>query len=113
MTTLRKYEPDDEYGPLYDRLDKATAKADTAEKVAKAMHRVLRKFAAEIGQKPDIEVFIRAPGEPRHYNDATCWCVCWEAGPYDWAVGYSMRFRNGLVEPLLRLRSLHLSHGNL
>jgi hypothetical protein len=61
----------------------------TAETMAKATYRVLRAAALADGQQAS-EVFIRKPGEPRHFNDDRCWCVAWEAGPYDWAIPASM-----------------------
>jgi hypothetical protein len=42
------------------------------------------------GMKPDIEVAIRAPGEPRHHDGIDCWSVCFEAGPYEWAIDASV-----------------------
>jgi len=46
-------------------------------------------IAADEGYDPDKEVMIRAPGEARHFDDDTCWCVAYEAGEYDWAIGAS------------------------
>lgn len=62
----------------------------TAESMARAAYRVLCKAAVEHGQDPDIEVFIKKPGEPRHFEDTTCWCVAWEAGPWEWAIPASL-----------------------
>ena len=62
----------------------------TAENMAKGCYAVLRTFAEAEGQNPASEVFLRAPGEPRHFPGDDSWCVVWEAGPYQWAIGASM-----------------------
>lgn len=59
----------------------------SAETVTHALYAALRECARAEGQKPQIEVFMRKPGEARHFSDATCWVVAWEAGPYEWAIG--------------------------
>lgn len=72
----------------------------TAARAAKATFGVIQKHAKLHGQKPEIETFIRKPGEERHFEDATCWCVAWEAGPYEWAVAASLSSAfPALVEP--------------
>ena len=83
------------------RLAAAVRPDMTAEQAAKACHTVICAAAKADHQNPDVEVFIRAPGEPRHYADQTCWCVCWEAGPDNWAVAASMAISRTarLVEP--------------
>lgn len=77
---------------LFNRLEAAiqALPVKTAEAMAKASYEVVRKSAASVGQSPDSECMLRAPGEPRWYADTTCWCVAWEAGPYDWGVQASM-----------------------
>jgi hypothetical protein len=62
----------------------------TAKAMADASFDVLRTLASEFGQSPDSEVSIRKPGEARHFDDQTCYCVAWEAGPYEWAVDATM-----------------------
>lgn len=88
---------------LTARLSKVVRKDMTAEAAAKAIHAVLRDACREEGQNPDIEVMIRAPGEERFYEDTRCWCVAWEAGPYDWAIDASMALsrHTNLVEPYM------------
>lgn len=78
-----------EYQFLYDSIRAELGKVNkfTAETMAHAVHRAVEKEAVRHGQNPKVETFIRKPGEPRHFGDATCWCVAWEAGPYEWAVG--------------------------
>jgi len=68
----------------------------TAEAAAKACHEALRKACKHYGQNPDSEVFIREPG---FRGDS--WYVCWEAGPYDWAIDASPQITGpwGFTEP--------------
>jgi len=84
------------------RLAATVNKTMNAEQAAKAVYAELCKIAQDEGCDPDIEVFIRAPGEPRHFADTTCWCVSYEAGEYQWAVGASFPLCDALgkvVEP--------------
>lgn len=82
-------------------LVRAIPAGATAAQAAKACHAVLREVAQAAGQSPDLETFIRKPGEERHYGDTRCWAVVWEAGPHDWAVTASMAITHAhkLVEP--------------
>lgn len=64
--------------------------AETPEKAAKAVYELCTKAAESWGMKPELEVSIRAPGEDRHHNDTGCWSVCFEAGPYEWAIAASL-----------------------
>ena len=76
--------------------------AKNAESMAKAVYKVLCQASLDAGQKPSTEVMIRKPGEKRHFDDATCWCVAWEAGPYEWAIPASMVIGSAsgkIVEP--------------
>lgn len=89
---------------LTKRLTAVVKPGMTAAAAAKAIHGVLIQAAKEEGHKPEIEVMIRAPGEERFYADTRCWCVAWEAGPYDWAIDASMaltRACDALVEPYM------------
>lgn len=75
-----------------------------AETMAKAAHAVVREMSAEEGQNPDIETFIKTPAESHQYLGGTpnVWIVCWESGPYQWAIGTSMAIGAGcgkLCEP--------------
>lgn len=77
-------------------------KKHTAETMAKAVNRACIKMAKAEGQKSNLEVVIKRPGQPRHFGDTTCWCVAWEAGPYEWAISASMLIGNitgKVVEP--------------
>lgn len=69
---------------------KAISEASNPEAAAKATYELCRKAADSWGMKPDIEVSIRAPGKPRHFDDKGCWCVAFEAGPYQWAIAASL-----------------------
>jgi hypothetical protein len=62
----------------------------TAQAMAEASHTVLRALASERGQNPDSEVSIRKPGDARHFADQTCYCVAWEAGPWEWAISATL-----------------------
>ena len=72
-----------------------------AETAAKATHGVLLALATEAGYNTKY-VFLRAPGEKRHTPDGTAhWQVCWEEGPYEWAIPASMAIGDAgiLAEP--------------
>jgi hypothetical protein len=62
----------------------------TPHAAALAVHALCVAKAKAEGMKPDIEVAIRAPGEPRHHDGIDCWSVCFEAGPYEWAIDASV-----------------------
>jgi hypothetical protein len=64
--------------------------AETPEDAAKAVYEVCVKAATEWGMKPDVEVSLRRPGDPRHHDAIDCWAVIFEAGPYQWAVTASL-----------------------
>lgn len=64
----------------------AISNAETPEQAAKETYDLCCKAAEAWGMDPDIEVGIKRPGEPRHHSDDTCWCVTFEAGPYEWGV---------------------------
>lgn len=59
-------------------------KNKTARGAAHEFHRWLRKKAKETGANPD-NVKLFAPDETPHGSKA--WCVMWEEGPFEWAVG--------------------------
>ena len=66
-----------------------------AEAMARAAYETLRTLATEMDMNPDSEVHLRAPGEPRHFDAENSWCVVWEAGPYQWAIGASLAITMG------------------
>jgi hypothetical protein len=87
---------------LIDALYKVPNK--NAETLAKATYEALRKAATKVGQNPDMEVGISAPGSgyyPGRSGDANAYWVTWEAGPHDWGIAASMAISStfGLCEP--------------
>jgi len=69
---------------------KAISEAKTCEAAALNVYYVCCKAAEAWGMDPSIEVGIKKPGQPRHHPDIDCWCVAFEAGPYEWAVAASL-----------------------
>lgn len=69
---------------------KAISEAKSCEQAALNTFEVCCKAAEAWGMNPGIEVGIKKPGEPRHHSDEGCWCVTFEAGPYEWAVTASL-----------------------
>lgn len=71
----------------------------TKEAAARALYEALRKASAAIGQNPDREVALWSPDENPFCKGQ--WGVCWESGPYQWAVGISMEVSGpwGFCEP--------------
>lgn len=73
----------------------------TKEEAAKGLYEALRKHAANIyGQSPG-EVFIQTPDESAASGYGRNWRVCWEAGPFEWAIGASFQVTGpwGFTEP--------------
>jgi hypothetical protein len=64
--------------------------AHNAHAAALAVHALCVAKAKAEGMKPDIEVAIHSPGQPRHHSQTDCWSVCFEAGPYEWAIDASV-----------------------
>jgi hypothetical protein len=64
--------------------------AHNAHAAALAVHALCVAKAKAEGMKPDIEVAIHSPGQPRHHSQTDCWGVCFEAGPYEWAIDASI-----------------------
>lgn len=84
-------------GDFSQRIARIISEHKTPAGAAKAVYRECRLFAAQVGMKPDIEVAIKKPGEPRHHDHTDCWSVVFEAGPYDWAVEASLNVGKGAV----------------
>lgn len=81
-----------EYGPI--EIDFDPAKYKSAAGAAKALHKALCKFAAEVyGQNPDIELFIDSPEQSVARGYGKSWRVCWESGPFEWGVLASFECR--------------------
>ena len=83
------------------RVATAIETAVSPHAAALAVHALCVAKAKDEGMDPDIECAIRAPGEPRHHDQTNCWSVCFEAGPYDWAIDASLNvmFRKVVAEP--------------
>lgn len=71
----------------------------TAEAAAKAVFEVVRAFAVESGQNPDVECAFRTPAQNEGFPHGKCYVVSWEAGPFQWAIGASLGGHNRLTEP--------------
>lgn len=82
-----------DFGPI--KIDFDPKKYKTKASAAKAFHKALCKFCKEVyGQNTDIEVFIDTPEESQERGYGKNWRVCWESGPYEWAIGVSMQLHN-------------------
>jgi hypothetical protein len=75
--------------------------AATPHAAALAVHALCVAKAKAEGMKPDIEVAIHRPGQDRHHPQSNCWGVCFEAGPYEWAIDASINVNPSkvLAEP--------------
>jgi len=81
-----------EYGPI--KIDFDPFKYKSAAGAAKALHKALCKFATEVyGQNPDIELFIDSPEQSVARGYGKSWRVCWESGPFEWAIPASSECR--------------------
>lgn len=71
------------------------AKYKTAAGAAKGLHKALSKLSKEVyGQNPSIEIFIYSPKQTVKHGYGSCWRVCWESGPYEWAIPASFEVKN-------------------
>lgn len=80
---------DNETELFRQRLSEALApslRGQGPEAVAKVVYEVVRKFAGDVGMKPDIECDYVEPGAQKHIPAQNGWTVVFEAGPYDWAI---------------------------
>lgn len=70
-------------------LEKQTldlTKYKTPKTAAKKLYEFLRKKSQEMGQNSDKEIFLWSPTESKLRGQGSCWTVCWESGPFEWAV---------------------------
>lgn len=58
------------------------SRVETPEDAVKVIHGWVRSLAGTYGDDPDQEVFVHRPER----GEFGRWEVCWEAGPYYWAV---------------------------
>ena len=72
----------------------------TKEEAAKALYESVKKLAVKMGQD-ESEVSLFDPDRTVQYSGERAWCVVWEAGPYQWAIGASMSISGpwGFTEP--------------
>lgn len=66
----------------------------TAAGAAKAVHKALAKMCADMGGSPALEMFIKTPAEALEHGLGENWHVCWESGPYEWAIAAADSVRN-------------------
>ena len=60
------------------------------EKGAKMLYDALCKKCEDCGMDPKWEVFMTSDHEKYSEIDKGQIWVCWESGPYEWGVGYSL-----------------------
>jgi len=71
---------------LPDLKNKSVPKKDAADQ----LYQALRKQAESMGFNPDTEVFMTSDHERyEEISEGQIW-VCFEAGPWEWGVGYSL-----------------------
>lgn len=72
----------------------------TKEGAARGMYEALKKVAVTLGHLEE-EVQLFEPTRTEKYCGTREWCVVWEEGPYQWAIGLSMEVHGpwGYCEP--------------
>lgn len=75
-------------------LDFVPSDYTDCESAARALYAALCKLSREWGQKPEIEVLLLSPCESLRLGTGDNWRVCWEAGPYEWAIRASENCHN-------------------
>ena len=72
----------------------------TKEAAAKGLYDALKKVAVEMGQA-ESEVMLLDPEKSAKYGTGRNWRVCWEAGPFEWAIRASFEIAGpwGYTEP--------------
>lgn len=74
-----------EYGKI--KIDFDPTKYKSAAGAAKALYKALRKVSKEVfGQNPRWELFIHNPDQSAAHGFGKSWRVCWESGPFEWAI---------------------------
>lgn len=81
---------DTDHGPIAVGIDPTIQK--NTEEVAQATHKALRSMCEIMGMDPDKELFIKNPAEASEHSNGriNSWWVCWESGPFEWAVSASL-----------------------
>ena len=82
-----------DYG--YLELDFVPQNYKTAAGAAKGFYKALMRFASEVyGQEdPSKEMFIHNPEQSAANGYGNVWRVCWESGPFEWAIPASFEVR--------------------
>jgi hypothetical protein len=62
----------------------------SAETAARKLHAWVCEKSRELGQDPAIETALWSPEQAAARGYSKSWMVCWESGPYDWAVALSL-----------------------
>lgn len=62
----------------------------TPEQGAKKFYAWICERAKAQGQTPSIEVALWTPEETEERGWGSGWSVCWEGGPFDWAIAISL-----------------------
>jgi hypothetical protein len=86
-------------GILSKQVSEVLNKYSRPADAAKAVYKICRDYARDVGMKPDIEVQIRNPEQNVRHGYGKCWAVSFEAGPYEWAVEASMNGGKVYAEP--------------
>jgi len=81
-------------------IDYDPKKYSTPAGAAKGLYQALRKECKRRGYDPDTEVWIKNPQETEeHGYTGPAWWVCWESGPFEWAVSTFVGGPWGHAEP--------------
>ena len=87
------------------KVDFDPSKYTSKEAAAHALYEALVKFAMETeGYSEELargEIHCWPPERTEQYSGTRAWCVVWESGPFEWAIGMSMQLRGpwGYTEP--------------
>ena len=76
------------------KIDFTPTDYKTPANAAKALYKEICKAAKSIGQNPDIEVALLNPEQSAKMGTGKNWRVVWEAGLYQWAIGFSFQCHN-------------------
>ena len=85
-----------DYG--YLPLDYDPSKYTSPGRAARGLAAALRKLDKRMGGNGS-GIWIKSPAESKEHGYVDVWHVCWEDGPYDWAVGTFISGPWGHCEP--------------
>ena len=87
MSDVKMYSEEFEYS-RFITLDADLEKYSTKAGACKALHRALRAFAEDLGADPNGVMLVRPEDNDLvAHNWIPGWGICWEDGPYEWAIG--------------------------